>query len=249
MFETIKKLIEYAVFPPGIIIIAFLAISYLARKIKLAAGLSLFCAIAVYLFSISPIKNALISPLENSYQRPQNIKSLKADAVVVLGAEAYNDKTLDGDSLNRLVAAFILYRRLHIPIIFSGGYSTSTVATAKIARNILLKMGIDRKDILIDDKSDDTNQNAIYTKAICVKHRFKRIILVTSAYHMKRAVLLFNGAIGVNRLKVIPYPADYKSNDRYNFYSFMPNLGNLVISAEAIHEYLGYVYYSVIRGL
>jgi uncharacterized SAM-binding protein YcdF (DUF218 family) len=244
MFETLKKLVEIAVFPPGIIIIGFLAAGFLAlaRKIRYTFAVSLFFAIALYAFSTGPVKNLLIAPLENSYHKPINVKALKADAIVVLGAGAYNGKTLDGDSLNRLIGGFILYRKLRIPIIFSGGYSTSTVSTAKIARNILLKMGVKRRYILIDDKSDDTNRNAVDTKAICLKHKFKRIILVTSAYHMARAVLLFKRT----GLKIIPYPTDYKGNaGRHNFYSFLPSLGNLGISAEAIHEYLGYTYATI----
>jgi len=210
MFETIKKLIEYAIFPPGVIIIGFLAIAFLAylpvyenkskhsrfdRFAPFILILSLFFALTIYAFSISPVKNILISPLENGYNVPKNIKALKANAIVILGAGAYNGETLDGDSLNRLVGGFILYRKLHIPLIFSGGYSTSTVAASIIARKILLKMGVSRSDIIIDDKSNDTAQNALDTESICKKHKFTKIILVTSAYHMKRAVF-FSDAQG-----------------------------------------------------
>ncbi|MHB1657596.1 MAG: YdcF family protein [Burkholderiales bacterium] len=240
MFENLKKLIEYALFPPGIIIIGFLAAGFLARKIKHAFAVSLFFAAAIYAFSIGPVKNILIFPLENSYYTPKNVKALKAKAIVVLGKGAYNGVMLDGDSLNRLVGGFILYRKLHIPIIFSGGYSTSTVATSIIARKILLKMGVGRSDIITDDKSNDTAQNALDTEAICKKHKFTKIILVTSAYHMKRAVFLFRRTGTAAGLKIIPYPVDFKGNNHYNFYSFLPSMGNLTISVEAVHEYLGY---------
>ncbi|MHB8232044.1 MAG: YdcF family protein [bacterium] len=72
--------------------------------------------------------------------------------------------------------------------------------------------------------------------------KFNKIILVTSAYHMARAVFLFRRTGMAAGLKIIPYPVDFKGNNHYNFYSFLPNLGNLVISAEAVHEYLGYVW-------
>jgi uncharacterized SAM-binding protein YcdF (DUF218 family) len=263
MFETLKKFFEYAVFSPDIIIIGFLVAAFFAGKMKRGNSaqncdidggksgdrlatyimiITLFFAAAIYAFSIDPVKNILISPLENSYHTPKNVKALKANAIVVLGAGAYNGKTLDGDSLNRLVGGFILYRKLHIPIIFSGGYSTSTVATSIIARKILLKMGVSRSNIIIDDKSNDTAQNALYTEAICKKHKFTKIILVTSAYHMKRAVFLFRRTGTAAGLKIIPYPVDFKENNHYNFYSFLPNLGNLTISAEAVHEYLGDVW-------
>ncbi len=237
--ETAKKLIEYAIFPPGSIIIAFLFIGLVSIKKKFVFYLSFFCAIVLYLASISPIKNMLVAPLEQSYQVP---KDLHADAIVVLGAGAYNKNTLDGDSLNRLVGGFILYKKLHLPIIFSGGYATSTRSTANIAKKLLEQMGIDPKDIFVDNKSFDTNQNAIYTAQICRKQNFKKIILVTSAYHMKRAVMLFKK----HKLDVIPYPVDFKESHSYNFYSYLPTLNNLVVSSEAIREYLGYIYYKLV---
>lgn len=237
--ETTKKLIEYAIFPPGSIIIAFLVICLVLIRKKFVFYLSLFCAVVLYFTSISPIKNILIAPLEQSYKIPNN---LHADAIVVLGAGAYNKNTLDGDSLNRLVGGFILYKKLNLPIIFSGGYATSTRSTANIAKRLLEQMGVDPKDIYIDNKSFDTNQNAIYTAQICRKQNFKKVILVTSAYHMKRAVMLFKK----HKLDVIPYPVDFKESHSYNFYSYLPTLDNLVISTEAIREYLGYIYYKLV---
>ncbi len=241
MFETLKKLIEYVIFPPGIIIIGFLALGVSARKIKFALAGALFFSAALYLLSTGPVKNALISPLENTYYKPADVKMLKADAIAVLGAGAYNGQTLDGDSLNRLIAGFLLYRKLHIPVIISGGYSTFTASTAKIAEKILLKMGVGRSDIITDDKSNDTEQNVSALEAICKKRGFAKIILVTSAYHMKRAVFLFKGT----GLDIIPYPTDFKSDSRYNLYSFLPGMDNLAVSADALHEYLGYVYYKL----
>jgi hypothetical protein len=98
-----KKLLEFAIFPPGIIIIAFLIIAYLARKTKLASIFSLFCAFCVYSLSIQPVSNYLLKPLESAYTQP---KTLKADCIVVLSASSYNSKTLDADSLNRLVSGY-----------------------------------------------------------------------------------------------------------------------------------------------
>jgi uncharacterized SAM-binding protein YcdF (DUF218 family) len=241
IYETLKKLIEYAISPPGIIIISFLIIFFIAKR-KFVAYFSLICGILLYLLSISPVATFLVRPLELSYKVPHHIK---ADAIVVLGAGAYNANTLDGDSLNRLVTGFILYKKLNLPIIFSGGYATSTVSTANIAKNLLEKMGVKKDDIYIDNKSFDTNQNAQYTKLICQKYGFKTIVLVTSAYHMKRAAMLFKTA----GLKIIPYPTDFKESYKYNFYSFLPSLGNLMISTESLREYLGYFYQSTVKRL
>jgi len=235
-----KKLVEFAIFPPGIIIIAFLIIAYFARRTKLASIFSLFCAAVLYALSIQPVSNYLLKPLESAYTQP---KDLKANCIVVLSAGSYNSKTLDADSLNRLVSGYILYRKTHLPIILSGGYATSTTATADIMKNLLIELGVNPKDIIVDAESNDTNQNALNTSMLCKKYNFNTIILVTSAYHMKRAVFLFKKT----KLTVIPYPTDYKENYNYNVYSYFPTLSNLLKSSEALREDLGYLYYKL-RG-
>ncbi len=138
-------------------------------------------------------------------------------------------------------------KTIFLYIFASGGYATSTSATSLIAKNILLKLGVKKSGIIVEDRSFDTAQNALYTAMICKKNKFKRIILVTSAYHMQRAMFLFKKAFKKTGTGIIPYPTDYKSNYSYNFYSFMPGLGSLTISGEAIHEYLGIIYYKFIN--
>lgn len=248
----IKKLIETVMFPPGIIIAVLLLIAVTGRKKMAIFLLSLFFAVIIYAASLGLIANIIISPLQNAYPKPRSLHALqfhidtKHTAVVVLSSGAYNSRTLDGDSFNRLFAGFLLQKKLGVSIILSGGRATSGIATSVVMRRVLLKLGIKKLDILIDDKSNDTFQNAKNLKIICKRHGFKKIIIVTSAYHMLRAMLLFKKA-GFSDDGVIPYPVDYKTEEKpvYNIYDFFPSLGSLIISSEALHEYLGYLYYEV----
>jgi uncharacterized SAM-binding protein YcdF (DUF218 family) len=263
----IKKLIESLLFPPGIIIFAFLLITLLyfailTRKKTKPAGLtklkefifllipliSLFSATCIYLLSIQPVSNMLLIPLETSYPVPSPKIIKKPSAIVVLSSGAYNRHTLGGDTFNRLFEGFKLYKKYHIPVIVSGGRAVSTFSLAKIMKNVLVAIGVDKHYVITEDKSGDTYQNAMYVLKICRKKDFRRIILVTSAYHMPRAMLLFtksvkSAAFKNIKIKIIPYPADFKTNLHYNIYSYFPQLGYLLISSEALHEYIGYVYY------
>ncbi|MCL4385047.1 MAG: YdcF family protein [Cyanobacteria bacterium] len=246
----IKKILEAVIFPPGIIIIIFLLISFLGRKIRSVLGISLFSAFFVYFISIQPISGHLLKPLESAYPIPSPARLKHSDGIVILSAGAYNRQTLTGDSDNRMLKGLELYRKYHIPVIISGGKATSTFSDAKIIRNTLIKTGVLKNDIIIENKSNDTYENALFTLNICKTHNFKKIILVTSAYHMYRAVFLFklvriNG--GFEKEKIVPYPTDFKTNKNYNIYSFFPDLGSLSLSNEAIHEYLGYLYYLLKR--
>ena len=255
----IKKLIESVLFPPGIIIFAFLLIALfsfalLTRKKTKPAGriflliplISLISATCIYLLSIQPVSNILLIPLETSYPVPSSKIIKKPSAVVVLSSGAYNRHTLGGDTFNRLFEGFKLYKKYRVPIIVSGGRAVSTFSLAKIMKNVLVSIGVAKHYVITEDKSDDTYQNALYVLKICKKKDFRRIILVTSAYHMPMAMLLFaksakSGAF--KNIKIIPYPADFKTDMHYNTCSYFPQLGYLLISSEALHEYIGYVYY------
>ena len=254
----IKKLVESLIFPPGIIIIAFLLIFFISfidfikRKAEQAkpAGyiifiqvISLLSAIILYLISIQPVSNMLLIPLETSYPVPPAKIIGEPSAIIVLSSGAYNKKTIDGDSFNRLFEGFKLYKKYHIPVILSGGYAISTFSVAKIMRNILLEMGVKKSYIITEDKSNDTFENALYVLKICKRRNFRRVILVTSAYHMPRAMFLFNEFKG--GIKIIAFPTDFKTDKHYNIYGYIPQLGNLIISEEAMHEYIGYFYYYI----
>ena len=239
----IKKLIEFSILPPGVIILALLLLVFLGKKIRSVLIISFLSAFILYLSSIKPVSNMLLRPLETTYPVPSAKIIGEPSAIIVLSSGAYNKKTIDGDSFNRLFEGFKLYKKYHIPVILSGGYAISTFSVAKIMRNILLEMGVKKSYIITEDKSNDTYQNALYVLKICKRRNFRRVIIVTSAYHMSRAMFLFNKFKG--GIKVIPYPTDFKTDKHYNIYGYIPQLGNLIISEEAMHEYIGYFYYYI----
>ena len=257
----IKKLVEYLIFPPGIIIIAFLLIFFISfidfikRKAEQAksAGyiifipaISLLSAVILYLISIQPVSNMFLIPLETNYPIPPAKIIGEPSAIIVLSSGAYNKMTLDGDSFNRLFGGFKLYKKYRVPVIVSGGYAASTISVAKVMRNILLEIGVPKSYVITEDESNDTFENALYVLKICKRRNFRRVILVTSAYHMPRAMFLFNELKG--GIKIIPYPTDFKTDKHYNIYGYFPQLGNLIISEEAMHEYIGY-FYAIINGM
>jgi uncharacterized SAM-binding protein YcdF (DUF218 family) len=104
-------------------------------------------------------------------------------------------------------------------------------------------LGVLEKDIIIENKSRNTVESA---RAVKEMLKGKRIILVTSAYHMKRSVALFKK----QGLEVIPAPAGYKSEQRsLKYFSFIPSASNLSSSSLALSELLSYSWYSMTGGL
>jgi len=236
----LKKVISYFILPPGIYVIAFILIFFLSKQ-KLLRRFALLCALSLYLISVEPVKDILIYPLENYYKAP---KVLAGDAVVVLGGGVYNNGRLKASSFKRLITGFLIYRELKKPIILSGGAAISTIPEAKVMKELLKSFGVPERDIFADVKSRDTFENAKYVKELCQKIGCGKIILVTSGFHMPRAVGVFKKA-GLN---VVPYPTDLKFEGRYNVYSFFPKYSVFYDSSIAIREYIGLLFYKL-RGL
>ena len=95
--------------------------------------------------------------------------------------------------------------------------------------------------IITEEKSRNTYENARYAAAICREKGFKKPILVTAAYHMSRAGYVFQA----NGLNVTSFPAYRISSEkpRFTWRSFLPHYRSFVISSVAIREYLGTLYY------
>jgi len=232
-----KKLVSYFILPPGIFVIVLL-IFYFFSKQKFLKRLALLSATTLYLISVEPFKDLLYYPLEKPYTIPENPQG---DAIVVLGGGSYNDGKLKASSFKRLIVGFVLHKRTNLPIILSGGSSVSAIPEAEIMKDLLKAFGVEEKYIYSEVSSRDTEENAKYVKKVCKKIGCKRIILVTSGFHMKRAETLFKRA----GFEVVPYPTDLKYEGKYNIYSFFPKYSVFYDSSVAIREYLGLFFYKL----
>jgi len=212
----------------------------------LSATLVVFLAL-----SSGPVKEALLRPLE--YRYPPYPATAQVDAIVVLGGGVLNGSPDEGgqaslpvDSLKRTAYAFTLFRRIGVPIIVSGGVVWNTRnsnAEADVMAATLAKLGIPESFIIREPRSKSTWENAREVSRILAARRETQVALVTSAYHMPRAVLAFSRA-GVS---TIPAPTDYKSVSRGAFVDSLPSWDSLEMSFKALHEYLGIAQYMLRR--
>lgn len=234
----LKKIVSYFILPPGLYILVFLLTGLLNRKRRFVRFLSFSSALTLYLISVEPFKDLLYYPLERGLRVPERPEG---DVIVILGGGTYNSGVLKPASYKRLIAGYRLHLRTGIPIVLSGGAATGIVPEAVVMKRILLDLGIDGSYIYTDTKSRDTRENAVYVKRICRDLGCGRIILITSAFHMKRALMTFRK----EGLEVTPYPTDFRFEGRYNLYSLFPKHSVFYDSVIAIREYLGIVFYRV----
>ncbi len=109
---------------------------------------------------------------------------------------------------------------------------------------MFLSMGIPREQIITEDRSRDTEENARYTGKIAHQHGFKKIVLVTSAFHMKRSVMLFGKYFD----SIVPYPVGFRTETRKrDLLDFLPDAGSLYEVRIASKEHLGILLYKLTR--
>src|SRR5207248_5271561 len=116
---------------------------------------------------------------------------------------------------------------------------------AHYMRAFLAELGVPADAIVLEDRSRTTWENAVETRRVLEHHGLKRVLLVTSAAHMPRALGAFRAA-GVD---ATPAPTDYRIA-KYNgpiLITLMPSAGALHRTTAALNEYLGQGVY-MLRG-
>ena len=195
----------------------------MGRAIALAAILVLIVA------AMTPLGLILVSPLEHRFPRPP--PDLPPPyGMIMLGG---------GAGLDRVVEAAILAKRYpQARIVFSGGsgslFDGKSIEAPEV-RKILIDLGIDPKRITLEDKSRNTAENARFTAAMIDPEPSQPWLIVTSAFHMPRAMGLFRKA----GFDAIAYPAGYLPPYRWGL-DAVPNLRDFEI---AVHEWIGLLVY------
>ncbi|MFZ1257860.1 MAG: YdcF family protein [Candidatus Saccharimonas sp.] len=115
-----------------------------------------------------------------------------------------------GDTAARAAEAIALYQAGWAPrIIFSGAAADkSGPSNAQVMKQQAIDKGIDPNVIIIEEQSETTGENAAKTTSIFEKNNYKSAILVTSAYHQRRALLEFNRRALNVTVRSHPVPTD-----------------------------------------
>lgn len=216
---------------------------------KLAVKLLGASASLLLIFGFVTLGPVLLAPLEDRFPLPSDQALAGATGIIVLGGterpemSEYRHQPILGDTAARLIAgADLAHRFPDKPLIFSGGVSTLRQTTqADVAARAFAAMGLAPGRAQYETQARNTHENATRTYALLRPEPDEAWILVTSAFHMPRAVATFRHA-GWN---VIPYPADYRSMGN-NRLDFSLDVGrNLRETDRALHEWVGLATYRV----
>ncbi len=258
-----KKIISCFLTPLSFsLLLSFLGLFLLWFTTKQKAGKILVSVgiIVLTLFSYSIIADKLLRPLERQYGNFEidrlSVESgaeKKADIkfVVVLAGGHVSDPELpllsqiNSSPLIRLIEGIRIYKNYPgAKLLLSGGGAFDPVYEAEVMASVAKEMGIPESDIILETKSIDTKDEAIFIKPIVGNEPF---VLVTTASHIPRSVALFK-KYGMDP---IPSPIGHSVRDGSNqsptVFSIFPSTNNLKKAELAIHEYLG-ITWTKLRG-
>jgi len=255
MLYVASKIFWFCVQPSGALLILLFAGTALlwTRHQKAARALILASAGLLLVGGVLPLGTWIILPLEERFARADLSKG-DVDGIIVLGG-AEDSRVATGrhvhalnESAERITEAAALARDYpKAKIVYSGGASeilrgpTIGADAAAITLRDLIADGGDR--LLLERKARNTWENAVYTKALVKPKPGERWLLVTSAWHMPRAM----GAFRKAGFPVEPWPVDYRTagpGDAVRLFD-APSEGLRRLEA-ALHEWIGLVAYRVL---
>ena len=201
--------------PPGIFVLMLFALSLFAcyRGERFwARSMALLCAL-LYLSASPLVSERLMGYLEGTYMPPHDPQG---DAIIMLGGGAFSDvPDVDGEGAltsepsARLLTVARLYRKLQVPILVSGGkVFQESGEEANLAKRDLISLGVPKDAIIVEDKSQNTRENAAFSARLLRERGLIHPILVTSAFHMRRSVLNYQK----EGIDVVPYPTAYRAS-------------------------------------
>lgn len=258
MFVFLSKFIPPFVYPLGLTII-MIALALILNRFQRLRKVAVIAALVILLLASNRwVAFSLARSLEWQYIPSGEIPN--GEAIVLLGggtdpAEPPRPMVQINGAGERVIYAAYLYKQAKAPIIVASGGNLDFIGPqpttpASDMANLLSFMGIPKQAILLEDKSQNTYENALFSARLLKSKNIHQIILVTSAMHMPRSVALFEK----QGIQVIPAPADFsvtqtgwndltRARISSQLINLLPSSSNLNMTTNVMKEYLGILAY------
>jgi len=248
MTFALSKLLWWLVQPANGLLLALIAGLALRRWWRrLGTWLAGLALATLVLLAATPLSVWLAAPLENRF--PAIEPPPAVDGIIVLGG-SFNLRLSEkrhqialNDHAERLTAFAALARRYpKARLVFTGGTGMlrpGTLTESQAARRLFAALGLDIDRIQFEDRSRNTYENAVLSRDLVGPKAGERWLLLTSAFHMPRAVGCFRAA----GWPVIAYPVDYMTAPAGETRWQPSFVGGLQLANRAAHEWLGLIAY------
>ncbi len=257
MFLYLSKLLPLFLYPLGLACVLMVVALVLLWKRPRGAAVAILLALMVLLVGSNGwVSLQLVRSLEWQNIPPTELP--QADAIVVLGGgikpalppRPWVDLSEEGD---RVIHAARLYQQKKAPlIVVSGGridWRGVGIPESEDMTEILRWLGVPPGAILQDPNSLNTHENAVNVQQILSSRGIRRVLLVTSAIHMPRSLLIFKR----QGITAVPAPTDFlvtfndlkeqQSSSQATLLNLLPDVDRLETSTRALKEYVGLVVY------
>lgn len=251
----ITKAVGALLTPPAVFLfLALLGLWLQYRWRYLGLGIVFASVLALLILSLPITADFLLHTLEDSAEpltaTAEELRK-QAGAIVVLGGgraadtPEYRGDTVSSATLERLRYAARLQKISRLPLLLTGGsVFGEPISEAKLMHDVMTQ-DFQVNVAWVEERSRTTHENAVYSRAILEANGINRVVLVTHAWHMRRAVLAF-GQAGIG---VVPAPTIYTARDlELTMFRFLPTGAGLSKSNLALHEWLGILWYRLAYG-
>lgn len=238
----LKSALLLFLMPPVNLVLFGLGGAILARyRPRIGWAVTALSLAGLLLLSMHGVTSSMLSTLERNLPTmpppddpPGAIIVLAGDSMASLSGHSVGALTLQ-----RLRTAAELHRRTGLPLLVSGG----SVPTQSPALADLMTASL-RQDFRVnvrwqERKSRDTWENARFSAEIMLPAGITSVYVVTHAWHMRRAVLAFEGT----GLRVTAAPTPLQRPIRPAITDFLPSVASWQVAYFAVHEWVGFVWY------
>lgn len=242
IFSTIL----YPIFTSIAVIVAGLFL----RCLKKRSGYLLMFVGIVYLYvcSTNQFGSWLAQQVESDYPVRDISELQEVDAILVLGGGVGYTKgviELNGSADRVLQGGRLLKAGKAPKIVITDGGGFGDRPASEAMAEFLMDLEVPRKSIIEENQALTTYEHTQYLGAIFEEEKIRSVILVTSAWHMRRSIAVFES--NMEGLVLIPFPVDSEQGKTDTFLDYLPTVDGLFKTTKILKEYIGYVLYDV-RG-
>jgi uncharacterized SAM-binding protein YcdF (DUF218 family) len=248
------KLLWAAVQPGNLLLLTLLGgvLLLLATRGRRGTVLIGVASVGFLIFAVAPAGPAMLLALEQRFPRPQTLPE-HVDGILVLGGAvdpelslAYGETVFNGSAARVLAGIALARRHPEAKLALVGGEGAlfpAGFSEARATLGFVLDEGIDARRVLLEERSRNTHENAVLAKEMIRPGTGEIWLLVTSAFHMPRAVACFR-AVG---WPVVPYAVDFKVDPQAGWRANFNLLEGLGSASTAGREWAGLAGYRL-RG-
>lgn len=248
MFFVLSKILQLLVYPLPLLFLILFGIAVWYHR-KRARAVLLIVMVCLYGLSIPYTADHLMQWLEVPRVSGEALQP-RYDAVIVLSGMLHVSLSREGrlefnGAVERILAGVTFIRKgIGDRLIISGGSGNlfdQRVSEARLLKDFAMQLGLTAEQILIEATSRNTYENALHSARLLRAHHYQRALLITSAFHVRRAAAAFH------KQGIFPdtYPVDFRSGAPITPFSFVPSAECLHKTTSVIRELVGLIVYRI----